>query len=149
VERPILQGYWAPSCHVCCPSCWDHAVASSSRVNGWTDHCSINPWQWGHYSLKKLCKKYSVTELNIPEKQVSRNYYYWFLICCSSGMSAWLWKAPIRFVTSVCPSVHMPTWLPPHGFLWNMILETFMTICQENPNFIKIRKKYWVLYMNA
>jgi len=38
-------------------------------------------------------------------------------------------KVTISFVMSVCPSVHMD------GILWNLVLEYFSNICQENSNF--------------
>jgi len=47
--------------------------------------------------------------------------------------------------TSVRPSIgpHVPGRLPLDGFTWNLVLTTFMKICQEIPNCLKIQKKIW------
>jgi hypothetical protein len=51
-------------------------------------------------------------------------------------------KLPIRFVMSVhltiCPCVK--AWLPPEIFM-KFDMETFMEICQENLNLVKIKQK--------
>ena len=36
---------------------------------------------------------------------------------------------------------------PLHRFSWNLILGTFMKICWESPNVVKIRQKYWAIYI--
>jgi hypothetical protein len=48
---------------------------------------------------------------------------------------------------SVCP--HPSVWLPLNRFKWNLIVGTFMKICQEITNLVKIGEKYWVLHMKT
>ena len=42
---------------------------------------------------------------------------------------------------------YVSLWLPLDGFLWNLMLQTSMKICQENPDLIKIQQKYWTVYV--
>jgi hypothetical protein len=60
-----------------------------------------------------------------------KHKYFTFL-----GAFAELRKATVSFV---CP--YRTTRLPPDGFWWNLIFETFSDICWEKLNFIKIRQK--------
>ena len=39
------------------------------------------------------------------------------------------------------PSIHLPTQLPPEGFLWNFMLKIFACICQHSPCLFKVRQK--------
>jgi len=49
----------------------------------------------------------------------------------------------------LCLSVHLhaSTWLQVNRCLWNLMLETFIRIYQENWSSVRIRQKYWALYM--
>jgi len=51
-----------------------------------------------------------------------------------------LQKATIRIILSVRPHAHETAWLQLGRYSWNLILEYFWKICQENSNFIKIDK---------
>lgn len=44
---------------------------------------------------------------------------------------------------------HETTWLPLHGLSWYFTMGTFIKICRETSNFVKIGQKYEVLYMDA
>jgi hypothetical protein len=58
-----------------------------------------------------------------------------------SGAFERLWKATIRFVISVCPSVcltispHETNRLPLELFAWNLIFEYFSKNCRHNSSF--------------
>jgi len=41
------------------------------------------------------------------------------------------------------------TWLPLDGFSWNLILENFIKISRDCPNFFKIGYKYRALYFSS
>ena len=56
-------------------------------------------------------------------------------------------KSTYIFVISI--SWHVSVQLPLNRFLWNLILRTFMKISKENTNLVKIRRKYWSLYMET
>jgi hypothetical protein len=60
-------------------------------------------------------------------------------------------RVPIIFVMSsflpACP--HVSTGLPLDGVSWNLILETSLKTCRENPSSFKIGQICWVLYMTA
>lgn len=63
------------------------------------------------------------------------------------GMFTKLQKVTTGFVMSPC--THGTAWLPLDEFLWNFTLETFMKICWETLNFVKIRHKYQALYVKT
>jgi len=51
-----------------------------------------------------------------------------------------------RLSACLCICLQVSTRLRLDGFTWNLILRTFMKICRENPNFVKIGHKYWAIY---
>ena len=55
-------------------------------------------------------------------------------------------EAPLIFV-SVCP--HLQARLLLEGFLWNLVLESFMKACRGSPNFVEIGSTHHALYMNV
>jgi len=62
-----------------------------------------------------------------------------------SGTSTKLQKTNISFVMSVCPLV--ANRLPLNGFSWNLVLNIFLKIYQENSSFINIWQEKRVLYI--
>jgi len=60
----------------------------------------------------------------------------------------WLVFKHIRNIAiSVC--LHRTTWLPLGGFSWNLIVDDFSKICQENTSFIKFKQGWQVLFMKT
>jgi len=55
-----------------------------------------------------------------------------------------LWVSPPRLQS--CPHCFSARF-PRHRFSWNLIGGTFMKICWENANVVKIRQKYWASYI--
>jgi len=60
------------------------------------------------------------------------------------GAFAYSRKATLTFLPSVCQ--HLLKCLTLDGFPQNLILRTFMKICRENLNFLKIGCEYQALY---
>jgi len=53
----------------------------------------------------------------------------------------------LHFYLSVC--LHVSSQLLLDRFMWNLVLEIFMKICQEIPDLFKIRQKYQAFYVKT
>ena len=51
--------------------------------------------------------------------------------------------------SSACQFLYVSAILPLEEFLWNLVLRTFMNLCQDSPNLVTIWQKYWGLYMKT
>jgi hypothetical protein len=71
------------------------------------------------------------------------NNYHQFL-----GTFTELYKATINFIMSIHPSFHMYQF-PLDRFRLYFTMGTSMKICWEIPNLVKIRQKYWSVYMKT
>jgi len=63
------------------------------------------------------------------------------------GAFAWSRKAPVSFVMSVRP--HVSARRPLDGFPWNLVLRTFMEICQGTPDLVHIGQKCRLLFVKT
>jgi len=77
----------------------------------------------------------SVTKLHLV------GYLYWVILRCTDP---WILNFVCQFV---CLCVHIS--MAPDRFLWYLILGMFTKICLETPNLVKMKQKYWALYMET
>jgi len=64
-----------------------------------------------------------------------KNYY----VCSHSREKRLLALSHLSIYT------HRSTYLTLDGYSIDLAFETFITICQDNPNLVKRRQKYWAL----
>lgn len=102
---------------------------------------------WTNVQQGASSNQFSSLILKLPDS-VQHWTKMWFLNFI--GMSAYLRKSAYYFVMSVHLSACMLSGqLPPDRFLGNLILGMFIKNSWENPNLVKIRPKYWTLYMKT
>lgn len=56
------------------------------------------------------------------------------------------WFAKLLASSCLSFSSRVSTWLLLDGYAWNLILDTFIKICCENPKFLKIGQNVWHLF---